>query len=84
MKDTTVMPEDVTVIEMRLYLYKTRSDPKYVSSGFLNIIGWELSSLYTCDTILRSVHYMIHYSAISKIITAHYQSAVSMISFAQV
>ena len=24
------------------------------------IIGWESSSLYTCDTILRSVHYMIH------------------------
>ena len=52
--------------------------------GFLIVIGWESSSLYTCDTILCSVHYMIHYSAISKTITAHYQSTVSMISFAQV
>ena len=77
------MPEDVTVIEIRLYLCKTRSDPKYLLDS-LNIIGWESSSLYTCDTILCSVHYMIHYSAISKNITAHYQSAVSMISFAQV
>ena len=77
------MPEDVTVIEMRLYLGKTRSDPKYLLYS-LSLIGWESSSLYTCDTILHSVHYMIHYSAISKTITAHYQSAVSMISFAQV
>ena len=77
------MPEDVTVIEMRLYRCKTRSDLKYLLD-FLNIIGWESSSLYTCDTILRSVHYMIHYSAISKTTTAHYQSTVSMISFAQV
>ena len=30
MKDTTVMQEDVTVIEKRLYLGKTRSDPKYL------------------------------------------------------
>ena len=60
------MPEDVTVIEMRLYLCKTRSDPKYLLD-LLNIFGWEWSSLYTCGTILRSVHYMIHYSAISKL-----------------
>ena len=30
MKDTTVTSKDVTVIEMRLYLCKTRSDPKYL------------------------------------------------------
>ena len=77
------MPEDVTVIEMRLYLCKTRSDPKYLF-WIPYTIGWESSSLYTCNTILCSVHYMIHYSAISKTITAHYQSTVSMISFAQV
>ena len=82
MKDTTVMLEDVTVIEMRLYL----CSPDLIRSIFWipYIIGWESSSLYTCDIILRSVHYMIHYSAISKTITVHYQSADSMISFAQV
>ena len=48
------------------------------------IFGWELSSLYTCNTILHSGHYIIHYSAISKTTTAHYQSAVSLISFTQV
>ena len=32
---------------------------------FFVLFGWESSSLYTHNTILCSVHYMIHYSAIS-------------------
>ena len=38
------------------------------------LFGWELSSLYTCNTILHSVHYIIHYSAISKNDSVDYQS----------
>ena len=39
MKDTTVMPEDITVIEMRLYLCKTRSDPKYLLDSLILLAG---------------------------------------------
>ena len=34
-KDTTVMLEDITVIEMRLYLVKTRSDLKYLLDSLI-------------------------------------------------
>ena len=34
-KDTTVMPEDITVIEMRLYLCKTRSDLEYLLDSLI-------------------------------------------------
>ena len=33
------MLEDVTVIEMRLYLYKTRSDPKYLLDSLFYLAG---------------------------------------------
>ena len=39
MKDTTVMPEDVTVIEMTLYLCKTRSDMKYLLDSLIYLAG---------------------------------------------
>ena len=44
----------------------------------------ESSSLYTCNTSWCSVHYMILNKPLVRLTTAHYQSAVSMISFAQV
>ena len=44
----------------------------------------ESSSLYTCNTSWRSVHYMILNKPLVRLTTVHYQSAVSMISFAQV
>ena len=43
------------------------------------LFHWESSSLYTCNTILYSVHYMIHYSAISNLCCCGlsiYQSAL--------
>ena len=46
--------------------------------------GSEYSSLYTCNTSWRSVHYMILNKPLVRLTTAHYQSTVSMISFAQV
>ena len=46
--------------------------------------GSESSSLYTCNTSWRSVHYMILNKPLVRLTTAHYQSAVSMISFTQV
>ena len=46
--------------------------------------GLESSSLYTCNTSWRSVHYMILNKPLVRLTTAHYQSAISMISFAQV
>ena len=48
------------------------------------IYGLELSSLYTCNTSWCSVHYMILNKPLVRLTTAHYQSAVNMISFAQV
>ena len=48
------------------------------------INGSESSSLYTCNTSWRSVHYMILNKPLVRLTTADYQSAVSMISFAQV
>ena len=36
------MSEDVTVIEMRLYLCKTRSDLKYLLDSLYNWLGVEL------------------------------------------
>ena len=51
-----------------------RLDLIQVSSGFLTLFGWELNSLYTHNTILCSVYYMIHYSAISKNAAVDYQS----------
>ena len=55
-----------TSIEMRL-VSLIRPDIPY-------LFGLESSSLYTCNTILHSVYYIIHYSAISKNIAADYQS----------
>ena len=46
--------------------------------------GLESSSLYTCNTSWHSVHYMILNKPLIRLTTVHYQSAVSMISFAQV
>ena len=46
--------------------------------------GSESSSLYTCNTSWCSVHYMILNKPLVRLTTVHYQSAVSMISFAQV
>ena len=46
--------------------------------------GLESSSLYTRNTIWCSVHYMILSKPLVRLTTVHYQSAVSMISFAQV
>ena len=40
------MPEDVTVIEMRLYLCKTRPDPKYFLDSLYNWLGVELQGPY--------------------------------------
>ena len=48
------------------------------------INGSESISLYTCNTSWCSVHYMIFNKPLVRLTTAHYQSAVSMISFAQV
>ena len=48
------------------------------------INGLEPSSLYTCSTSWHSVHYMILNKPLVRLTTAHYQSTVSMISFAQV
>ena len=44
----------------------------------------ESSSLYTRNTSWYSVYYMILNKPLVRLTTAHYQSAVSMISFAQV
>ena len=46
--------------------------------------GSESSSLYTCNTSWHSVHYMILNKPLVRLTTVHYQSTVSMISFAQV
>ena len=48
------------------------------------ICGLESSSLCTCNTSWRSVHYMILNKPLVRLTTVHYQSTVSMISFAQV
>ena len=48
------------------------------------INGSESSSLYTCNTSWCSVHYIILNKPLVRLTTVHYQSAVSMISFAQV
>ena len=58
----------------------------YSSTRFIipYINGSKSSSLYTCNTSWHSVHYMILNKPLVKLTTAHYQSAVSMISFAQV
>ena len=48
------------------------------------INGLESSSLYTCNTSWRSVYYMILNKPLVRLTTVHYQSTVSMISFAQV
>ena len=77
------MSEDVTVVEMRLYLCKTRSDLKYLLDSLIYLAGSQTPYIHVILS-LRSVYYMIHYSAISKTTTAHYQSAISVISFAQV
>ena len=52
-------------------------------SYFPYINGSESSSLYTSNTSLHSVHYMILNKPLVSLTTVHYQSAVSMISFAQ-
>ena len=46
--------------------------------------GSESSSLYTHNTSWCSVHYMIFSKPLVRLTTAHYQSTVSVISFAQV
>ena len=48
------------------------------------IYGLESSSLYTCNTSWRSVHYTILNKPLVRLTTVHYHSTVSMISFAQV
>ena len=48
------------------------------------INGLESSSLYTRNTSWCSVHYMILNKPLVRLTTVHYQSAVSMISLAQV
>ena len=48
------------------------------------INGSESSSLYTCNTSWHSVHYIIRNKPLVRLTTVHYQSTVSMISFAQV
>ena len=48
------------------------------------INGSESSSLYTCNTSWHSVHYTILNKPLVRLTTVHYQSAVSMIWFAQV
>ena len=66
-----------TSINVRLVSFgKTRSKLKYLLV-FLNIFGWEISSLYTCNTaILSYVVSITSYisSAISKNTAADYQS----------
>ena len=49
-----------------------------------DIYGLELSSLYTCNTSWHSVYYIILNKPLVRLTTAHYQSTVSMILFAQV
>ena len=57
----------------------------YSSTGVIPYInGLESSSSYTCNTSWHSVHYMILNKPLVRPTTAHYQSTVSMISFAQV
>ena len=48
------------------------------------INGSEPSSLYTCNTSWHSVYYMILNKPLVRLTTVHYQSTISMISFAQV
>ena len=48
------------------------------------INGSESSSLYTCNTSWHSVHYMLLNKPLVRPTTVHYQSTVSMLSFAQV
>ena len=63
------------VDQILLELYRVKS---------LFIMALESSSLYTHNTSWCSVHYMILNKPLVRLTTAHYQSAVSMISFAQV
>ena len=81
-KDTT----DVGVFCSR---YETRSLVwPDLTIEFISLIpyinGLESSSLYTCNTSWRSVHYMILSKPLVRLTTADYQCTVSMISFAQV
>ena len=77
------MPEDVTVIEMRLYLCKTRSDPKYLLDSLYYMAGSRAPYIHVILSYVVSITWYITQPLVS-FTTAHYQSAVSMISFAQV
>ena len=75
---------EYTKVEMRLCLM-FRPD-LYSSTRCIipYIYGSEFSSLYTCNTSWCSVYYMILNKPLVRLTTAHYQSTVSMISFAQI
>ena len=55
MKDTTVMPEDVTVIEMRLYLCETRSDPKYLLDSLSLLAGSRAPYIHVIPSYVVSI-----------------------------
>ena len=55
MKDTTVMLEDVTVIEMRLYLYKTRSDLKYLLDSLIYLAGSQAPYIHVILSYVVSI-----------------------------
>ena len=75
---------EYTKVEMRLGLM-CRPDLNSSTRCIIPYInGLESSSLYTCNTNWRSVYYMILSKPLVRLTTAHYQSTVSMISFAQV
>ena len=84
-------PEVKDTLIVRVYQNRDETEslcrPDFYSSTgvkLLYINGSESSSLYTHNTSWCSVHYMILTKPLVRLTTVHYQSAVSMISFAQV
>ena len=71
-------------VEMRLVLVCSPDLNSSTRRVIPYYYGSESSSLYTCNTSWRSVHYMILNKPLVRFTTVHYQSAVRMISFAQV
>ena len=49
------MPEDVTVIEMRLYLCKTRSDQKYLLDSLLYLAGSQAPYIHVILSYVVSI-----------------------------
>ena len=77
------MLEDITVIEIRLYLCKTRSDLKYLLDSLFYLAGSQVPYIHVILSYVVSITRYIIQPLVS-FTTAHYQSTVSMISSAQV